>query len=60
MRIIKDATAKEYTCEHCNSILEVNAKDIWHRTNEYDGHIYTRHYFICPCCGMYNYVNLEE
>lgn len=60
MRIIKDSTAKEYTCIKCNSVLEINAKDIWHNTNEYDGHIRNIEYYICPCCGNQNTIKIEE
>lgn len=56
MRIIEDKTAKEYTCVHCSSILEVNAKDIWKRTHEYDNHIIYTDYYICPCCGNQNII----
>lgn len=60
MRIIKDATAKEYTCLKCNSILEVKEADIWHVKHEYDGHIINCDYYICPCCGERNTVHIEE
>ena len=61
MRIIKDATAKEYTCLKCNSILEVSKEDIYHIEHKYDGRILANsYYYICPCCGERNIINVEE
>lgn len=59
MRIIRDATAKEYTCTYCGSLLEVTDKDLWHKTHEYDNHIIYIDYYICPCCGNSNNINVE-
>ena len=54
MKVIKDNCAREVTCPHCGSILEVNTKmDIF----ELDGSSYLPrlHYFWCPCCGAQFY-----
>ena len=57
MKVIKDNTAKEYTCRKCKSILEVSKKDIHTSYTEYDGAQYYDDYFYCPCCGEINFVD---
>lgn len=57
MRIIIDATAKQYTCKYCNSVLEVGKKDIAHDSVDYGGYTFESSYYYCPCCGERN--NIE-
>ena len=60
MRIIRDTTAKEYTCLKCNSILEVSNRDLFHDISNIEGEkLIYRDYYVCPCCGYSNTVKIN-
>lgn len=59
MKIIKDNTAKQYTCRKCGSILEVSSKDLHISFSDYGGVQYSTNSFYCPCCGGQNIVDTD-
>lgn len=60
MKIIVNNAALLCECHRCKSELEVSLSDIKnHSSSGKDWELITRHYFVCPCCEVKNYIDLK-
>lgn len=60
MKIIVNNTSHLCKCHSCGSKLEVSLSDIKSQNSSgRDCELTTRYYFVCPCCEVKNYVDLQ-